>query len=218
MKVTLIEKTAPPDGKTIEEYIAWCARVSNPESQERGTGVEKLLRYMWGHGHVSPFDLAHFTFEVETSRDVAHQILRHWSLYVQEWSQRYSPLDGSKVEFVEARMVGSSNRQGSVACENPEVDKAWRRLQEQNWSGAYSAYTKALAMGIAPEYARKLLPLQTRTTMILKGSLRDWTFYLKQRNDAHAQPDHRRLAAGIQRQLAGVVPLFASVVGWTAPV
>lgn len=209
-----------------EELIIYEARVSNPENQGNTQTAVKLLKFLIRNKHWSPFDMVNFTVEVETSRAIAAQILRHWSIKPQEFSQRYAAVKG-KIEPIELRFKpeGKSNRQvsekvlGTINFNDSYVDMTFNlkepfphEAKEKLDKGldllrqVTEYYEELIAFGIHPECARMFLPLATTTTLYLNGSVRSWIFYLMQRTDAHAQKEHRELAALIEAEFKKYFP------------
>jgi len=195
---------ATPD---IDQQVLYIARVSNPENQSSGkTG---LLRYLMEHGHVSPFEMANVCMEIETTRDIGRQILRHRSFSFQEFSQRYA--DASQLmpaNLREARLQDSQNRQNSLKCDSSELSLWWHEAQIRVAELTDRVYFQALAAGIAKEQARAILPEGlTSSRMYMNGTLRSWIHYLKQRLDPTTQAEHRQLAGLILAELRTVAPI-----------
>jgi thymidylate synthase (FAD) len=179
-----------------EELISFTARVSNPANQMNTESAPKLLAYLIKHEHWSPFEMAHMTVEIKTSRAIAAQILRHRSFSFQEFSQRYAKAN-SFVKY-EARRQDDKNRQNSI--DDMTDDQKWwfQRVQQEAWDWSVRAYDQALDMGIAKEQARFLLPLSTETTIYMCGSVRSWIHYIKLRTKPSTQKEHRDIALGAQ--------------------
>lgn len=200
MNVELISITKPevPGIKTAEELIAYCARVSNPGNQMNTETAPKLLRYLIKNKHWSPFEMASMCVSIETSRAMAQQILRHRSFSFQEFSQRYAEVEGSWQEPVEFRYRNENNRQSSSnIVEDQELYDTEDWLAEE----CYEFYIRLLETGVAPETARFVLPLSTRTKLYMNGTIRSWIHYLDVRADKHTQKEHRLVAEGIQEIL-----------------
>jgi thymidylate synthase (FAD) len=180
-----------------DKMIGHMARVSNP-SATPDDPTEKLIQYLLRHKHWSPFEMACMCVEIETTRDIARQILRHRSFHFQEFSQRYSVV-AEEPEYSDApRVQDSTNRQNSLKTTNKYLNAAWPIVQEQVWATCYAAYDSLLQMGIAKELARKLLPEGlTRTRMYMQGTLRDWLHYLSIRAGTETQLEHRDIAVSI---------------------
>lgn len=215
MKVTLIAVTKPwvtPDGpKTAEELMVYTARVSSPDNQSNHDTGERLLRYCMKHGHWSVFEQADMTVEIETSRAIAAQILRHRSFAFQEFSQRYSKADLG-FEEVRPRRQDAKNRQASHDDLSHEVLTWFDEARAENERVALMTYKAALASGIAKESARFLLPLSVRTRLYMKGSVRSWIHYLAVRDADGVQQEHREVAQAIRPLFASCFPLTAKAM------
>lgn len=195
---------ASPD---IDQQIMYMARVSNPANQDSQN--TRLLHYCMEHGHVSPFEIANVCLEINTTRDIARQILRHRSFSFQEFSQRYADVDllGEMVER-ECRMQDTKNRQNSLDCDDPAITAHWNIWQNQVWKIAIDRYREAIQQGIAKEVARALLPEGlTPSRLYMNGNLRSWIFYLKQRLDPTTQKEHRVIAEHCLPVLRTVAPV-----------
>lgn len=180
---------------TPEEFIVYCARVSSPANQLNTQTADKLLAYLIKHKHWSPFEVVNMCVEVETSRGIAQQILRHRSFSFQEFSQRYAV--ALECITYDARAQDVKNRQNSLDSIS-EDDKEWFRLaQEKVWKTANHFYKEALDKGIAKECARFLLPLNTKTIMYIQGNVRSWIHYFLVRCDKSTQLEHRDIAKSI---------------------
>lgn len=217
-EVKLVSLTAPQVHKdgvllTPEEFIAYTARVSNPSNQLNTETAPKLLKYLLDNNHYSPFEMVDVGVEISTSRGIAPQILRHWSFSFQEFSQRYA--EAQEYIVYPARRQDSKNRQNSID-DMPWLDRQWfKDAQEANWNHAYGLYKEALAKGIAKEQARFLLPLGTKTTIYMKGTVRDWIFYLKLRSGNGTQEEHQNIARSvIEDVFMPNFPNISEVVGW----
>lgn len=204
MKVTLIAATQPliEGVTTIDELIAYAARVSNPTNQMNTETAPRLLGYCIKHGHWSVFETASFTVEIETSLAIAMQILRHRSFTFQMFSQRYADVSklGDIIEPVEMRLKAiGGNRQGSsdtvvsMAADNSQI--------------SIGTYSMMIARGVAPESARFVLPQCTKTRLYMTGNIRSWIHYLQQRTDSHAQKEHRDVAQEVLRIFADLCPV-----------
>ena len=196
----------------LDAEIAFQGRVSNVENQNNPE-FTKLLNYLMTHGHVSPFEMANMCVEINTTRDISRQILRHRSFSFQEYSGRYAEMTdlGDMVER-ECRLQDTKNRQSSFDCDHlPELEKHFSSLQHQVWKTAESAYHLALSNGIAKEQARALLPEGlTPTRLYMNGNMRSWIFYLKQRLDPSTQKEHRIIAEQVLQIFRQVAPITAS--------
>ena len=187
-KVSLVWVT--PDA---ERLIAYMARVSNPPNQTNEATAPKLLRYLQKHKHWSPFEMVNVCMEIEVTRDIARQILRHRSFSFQEFSQRYAVADG--YELSEVRLQDEKNRQNSIEVEDRELQDYWEGMQYRVLAEARYCYESALKSGIAKEVARKLLPEGLTTSrMYMNGTLRSWMHYVDIRCDEATQKEHREVA------------------------
>lgn len=190
-----------------DQQILRIARVSNPDNQD--SKDTKLLSYLMKHGHVSPFEMANACIEIETTRDIGRQILRHRSFSFQEFSQRYQTVDKLDVaELRECRLQDLTNRQSSLPHKSEDLAKAWEIRQQSVLSIAIRNYEWALEVGIAKEQARALLPEGlTQTRMYMNGTLRSWIHYLQSRLDPTTQKEHRLLADKILVELRTAAPV-----------
>lgn len=191
----------------IDKQIMYMARVSNPANQDSENS--KLLYYCMEHGHVSPFEMANVCLEIETTRDIARQILRHRSFSFQEFSQRYADVSLlPEWEARECRLQDTKNRQNSIPTDDSDVNSLWDTLQRFTAGTAIDAYRAAVDSGIAKEQARALLPEGlTPSRMYMNGSMRSWIFYLKQRLDPSTQKEHRLVAEQVLEVLRQVAPI-----------
>ena len=177
-----------------EQLIARMARVSNPANQNNPASAPKLLKYLIDNKHWSPFEMVNVCMEIETTRDIARQILRHRSFSFQEFSQRYAVSEGF-VQDSEVRLQDDKNRQNSLITDDVKLKEQWEYMQRRIVSEAKLMYTKALDMGVAKEVARKLLPEGlTVSKMYMNGTLRSWLHYVAIRCDAATQKEHRDVA------------------------
>ena len=205
MNVKLISIT--PDA---EKTILYCARVSNPNNQNSEN--TKLIDYCIKHGHWSVFEMAHMTVEIETSRAIAAQILRHRSFCFQEFSQRYAQVQ--TYEKYEARSQDLKNRQNSINNMSEE-DKEWfSEAQTYIAEMAFDKYEAALAKGIAKEQARFLLPLSTSTKLYMCGNIRSWLHYLDLRCANGTQQEHQDIANAIKQLFIKELPAISKAKGW----
>ena len=191
----------------IDKQVMFMARVSNPTNQRSEN--TRLLHYCMEHGHVSPFEMANVCLEINTTRDIARQILRHRSFSFQEFSQRYADVNllGEMVER-ECRMQDTTNRQNSLECDRDLLKEVFLADQVAVWQMAVDTYNNALANGIAKEVARALLPEGlTPSRLYMNGNLRSWIFYLKQRLDPTTQKEHRAIAEQCLATLRIVAPI-----------
>jgi thymidylate synthase (FAD) len=196
VKLVAISQPTIEECNTAEELVAYCARVSNPANQNNHGTSAKLIRYLIDHAHWSPLEMVHMTMEINTTRDIARQILRHRSFSFQEFSQRYA--DPTKaLGFVtrEARLQDAKNRQNSIEIDDVELETLWKNMQELAIEDAKRQYTKAINMGIAKEQARALLPEGlTESRIYMAGSLRSWVHYCDLRRANGTQKEHREVA------------------------
>jgi thymidylate synthase (FAD) len=199
-KATVIAYTKPIDtsyGTNIAEFVAYCARVSNPANQWNHETASKLLEYLKRNKHFSPLEMADIVVEIETTRDIARQVLRHRSFSFQEFSQRYAEASQFS-EPREARLQDVKNRQNSIEIDNDRLKWDWEGVQEALMDKSIEAYQWALEHGIAKEVARSVLPEGlTMSRLYMKGSLRSWIHYLEVRLDETTQKEHRDLALKI---------------------
>jgi thymidylate synthase (FAD) len=187
------------DGKELspEELIVYTARVSNPSNQLNFETSDKLIAYMVKNKHWSPFEMCDMTVEIVTSRGITQQILRHRSFSFQEFSQRYA--EATDFEDIELRKNGTTNRQSSSEVFNPFVYENIEasKLIENHLQESEKLYKSLLEVGVAKECARFVLPLNTQTTIFMKGSVRSWIHYLQIRCDEHTQLEHQQIALAI---------------------
>lgn len=205
MNVRLIAITqGVEEARTPEEIISYCARVSNPNNQSNFDTSEKLIGYLIKHKHWSPFEQVFLTVEIETSRAIAAQILRHRSFTFQELSQRYSQVD----EYIsyEARRQDNKNRQNSIDDMDERTKQWFNTAQEHIWHESFMLYKKAIEKGIAKEQSRFLLPLNTKTRMYMSGPLRSFLHYVDLRKSNGTQKEHRDIALGIKDILSHHFP------------
>jgi len=217
MKVSLISYTKPAgileesDVKTLSDLVAYCARVSNPTNQMNTATSEKLINYLVKHKHWSPLEMVDITLEIETTRDIARQMLRHRSFSFQEFSQRYADVSsfGEMFELSEVRLQDPKNRQNSVDVEEEQIHKDWLAQQQAVIDVCEEVYKRAIAKGIAKEVARKVLPEGlTKSRMYMKGSLRSWIHYLEVRGEGSGtQKEHMEVAKEIAKVIAELFPV-----------
>jgi len=189
MRVSLVWAT--PSG---DELIAYMARVSNPFNQNNTETAPKLIKYLKDNNHWSPFEMVNMCVEINTTRDIARQILRHRSFFFQEFSQRYAEVAVS-METSEARMQDVTNRQNSIESTDVQLKSWWQAMQQRVADDAEYVYHTALSKGIAKEVARKVLPEGlTPTRMYMNGNLRSWIHYVDIRCDKATQKEHREIA------------------------
>ena len=179
------------------EDIAMMARVSNPSNQYNTETSEKLVRYLIKHNHWSPFEMASITLEINTTRDIAHQIVRHRSFAFQEFSQRYADpaAMGYPFELRECRMQDEANRQNSVETTDHTLTAKWILTQKRVIAAAEGAYNWAIENGIAKEQARAVLPEGlTKTRLYMSGTVRSWIHYIDVRTTPGTQKEHMDVA------------------------
>lgn len=194
-----------------EEAVAYCARVSNPENQNAQETAPKLLKYLIKHKHWSPFEMANVCMEIETTRDIARQILRHRSFSFQEFSQRYAAVQG--FELSEVRLQDMRNRQNSIEVGDSDLHSWWFKAQQRIRDDAELVYNMALAKGVAKEQARKLLPEGlTMSRLYMNGTLRSWLHYVDIRCDKATQKEHREVAEKCRDELTKLFPNVMSAV------
>jgi len=199
---------ATPEG---EDLIAYMARVSAPENQGNKETAPKLVKYLIKHKHWSPLEMVNVCMEIETTRDIARQILRHRSFSFQEFSQRYAV--ATDFELSEARLQDNKNRQNSLVTDDAEIQNWWNAAQLRVQSDAELMYQSALKMGIAKEQARKLLPEGlTMSKMYMNGTLRSWLHYVDIRCDAATQKEHREVALKCRFELELLFPNVMSAM------
>lgn len=197
-----------------EEVISYCARVSNPNNQLNFNNSAKLISYLIKNKHWSPFEMAHMTIQIKTSRGIAPQILRHRSFTFQEFSQRYAAVDQSGLTLHAARRQDDKNRQNSIDDLTPEVKQEWLYRQQQNWKSSFEHYTWALDNGIAKECARFVLPLGCSTTLYMSGTIRSWIHYIELRSSNGTQKEHMDIALACKEVFKEQLPEIAAALGW----
>ena len=211
LKVSIINYSQPANksAETMTELVAYCARVSNPSNQANKDTAEKLIKYLIKNKHWSPLEMVHLTLEIETTRDIARQMLRHRSFSFQEFSQRYA--DPTKdLDFVlrEARLQDTKNRQNSIETDNLQLQSFWEERQKRVIEEAKNAYEWAIANGIAKEQARAVLPEGlTVSRLYMAGSLRSWIHYIQLRSENGTQKEHINIAKACAEVIATVFPL-----------
>lgn len=197
-----------------EKLMGYIARVSNPANQDN-EDVAGLLRYCINHGHWSVFEHAFMTLEINTTRDISTQVLRHRSFYFQEFSQRYAAVtDVAKVP--ELRLQDHKNRQNSI--EPSDADKEWLadfdRMIEDHFKEAHNIYEAMLEQGVAKECARKVLPLNTSTRMYMSGNVRQWIHYIQLRSGNGTQKEHMLIAEQAKEIFVNNLPIVAKALNW----
>ena len=220
MKAKLIGYTQPAEGsveglKDVQDLVAYCAKVSNPKGQMNLETSERLLAYLIKHKHWSPFEMASATIEVETTRDIARQFLRHRSFAFQECSQRYDDPGSLDDTFVvrDARLQDEKNRQNSVECENDYIKERWEEEQLKVILKAKEAYDWAIDNGIAKEQARAVLPEgNTKSKLYANGTIRSWIHYVELRSANGTQKEHMELAREIGCAIHAIFPMIEDFI------
>jgi thymidylate synthase (FAD) len=220
MKVKLVSHSKPSreiasEGLyDMQELIAFCARVSNPANQFNTGTSDKLIKYLINNKHWSPLEMVSVCLEIETTRDIARQMLRHRSFSFQEFSQRYA--DPTKdLDFVlrEARLQDTKNRQNSITTDDLQLQAFWQQQQLRVINAAKEAYTWAIDNGIAKEQARAVLPEgNTVSRLYMNGTLRSWIHYIELRAENGTQKEHREIAVQCGRVIAEVFPLANQLI------
>ncbi len=215
MNIRLVSYSKPTeefleDGiSNVQELIAFCARVSNPSNQINNETSEKLINYLINNKHWSPLEMVSACIEIETTRDIARQILRHRSFSFQEFSQRYA--DPTKdLSFVtrEARLQDTKNRQNSIETDDRELSKQWEKKQNDLIELAKETYIWAIQNGIAKEQARSVLPEgNTVSRMYMNGTLRSWVHYIELRSSNGTQKEHMDIAIAIAKVISKIFPM-----------
>ena len=213
MKVKLISYSQPPETtQSIQDLVAYCARVSNPGNQNNTGTNEKLIKYLIKNEHWSPLEMVSICLEIETTRDIARQILRHRSFSFQEFSQRYAVADLG-VDIREARLQDKKNRQNSIETEDTILSQEWEDRQTQLADLAQTTYKWALENGIAKEQARVVLPEgMTVSRMYMNGTLRSWVHYIKLRTGNGTQKEHAMVAAECGAEIAKIFPMITELI------
>lgn len=211
MTVKIIGVTQPYNISldSAEDLIAYTARVSNPNNQLNTLTAPKLLKYLAKHKHWSPFEMVHVLMEIECTRDISHQILRHRSFSFQEFSQRYARGDELGFEIREPRLQDSKNRQNSLETHDRELWKIWEEKQQKVIKESSKAYDWAISNGIAKEQARAVLPEgNTITRLYMSGTLRSWLHYCELRCNAGTQKEHREIAQRCKENILDFFPVL----------
>lgn len=217
MKVKLVSYSQiPHDGFIDKNYdlldlVSFCARVSNPSNQMNKETSEKLIKYLIKHKHFSPFEMVNVCLEIETTRDIARQILRHRSFSFQEFSQRYAdPTKDLSFETREARLQDPKNRQNSISEGiDDSIKDEWRWRQEELIENVIDHYNWAISAGIAKEQARAVLPEGlTLSKMYMNGTLRSWIHYVELRSENGTQLEHINIAKECANVISKVFPLI----------
>jgi len=225
MNVKLVSYSQPSEEFKAEglndaqELIAFCARVSNPSNQMNKETSEKLIKYLIKHAHWSPLEMVSACLEIDTTRDIAHQIVRHRSFSFQEFSQRYADPASMGDQFVlrEARLQDEKNRQNSVELgitqQEMNLINDWESQQQKVIDAAKEAYDWAIENGIAKEQARAVLPEGcTKTRLYMNGTLRSWVHYIELRGANGTQKEHMEIAHACAKVIAEIFPLAEELV------
>ena len=219
MKVRLISYSKAVDEMedldNIQDLVAFCARVSNPSNQFNKDTSEKLIKYLIKNQHWSPLEMVSACIEIETTRDIARQVLRHRSFIFQEFSQRYAdPVKELEFTIREARLQDTKNRQNSIDIDvtNPdlrETSRLWQEKQQEIIKNAKDAYTWAINNGIAKEQARAVLPEGlTISRLYMSGTLRSWIHYIQLRSENGTQKEHMEIAKACAEVIASIFPMI----------
>lgn len=223
MKVQLVSFSQPTQGycdqgiEDAQELIAFCARVSNPSNQLNTETSDRLIRYLIAHQHWSPLEMVSACIEIETTRDIARQILRHRSFSFQEFSQRYAdPVQELSFVTREARLQDQKNRQNSLELdtdlESKELQRLWEDHQRAVLSAAKQAYIWATTNGIAKEQARAVLPEGlTVSRLYMNGTLRSWIHFIQLRSGNGTQKEHREVALACASVISEIFPMASSL-------
>jgi|TARA_B100000073_G_scaffold150773_1_gene124334 thymidylate synthase (FAD) len=211
--------TSRHDVENVQDLVAYCARVSNPSNQNNKETNEKLIKYLIKHQHWSPLEMVNACLEINTTRDIAHQIVRHRSFSFQEFSQRYANPEEMGEMFVhrEARMQDTKNRQNSVELDENNIEDVrlamiWGSYQNKVIQEAKEAYKWAIDNGIAKEQARVVLPEGlTKTRLYMNGTLRSWVHYIELRGGHGTQKEHMEIAHACAKVIAEIFPLAGDV-------
>ena len=224
MKVKLVSYSKPSEFQSwdsrikpplsCQDLIAFCARVSNPGNQNNSKTAEKLLRYLAKHKHWSPFEMVSACVEIETTRDIARQLLRHRSFSFQEFSQRYAnPVEDLEFVIREARLQDPKNRQNSIETEDQKIIEEWENLQRELIDNASKAYNWAIENGIAKEQARSVLPEgNTVSRIYMNGTLRSWIHYIQLRESNGTQKEHMEIANACATVINKIFPMGKNLV------
>ena len=207
MTVSLISYSHSPH-QSLQDLVAYCARVSNPTNQHNTSTNEKLINYLIRNHHWSPLEMVSICLEIETTRDIARQILRHRSFSFQEFSQRYAV---ANLGFVckEARLQDTTNRQNSIETTDVELQHEWKQVQDKVAASSQLAYQWALDHNIAKEQARAVLPEgMTMSKMYMNGTLRSWVHYIQLRTEKGTQKEHREVALECAAAIEPIFPIY----------
>lgn len=197
---------------SLQDLVAYCARVSNPANQNNTDTNEKLIKYLIKNQHWSPLEMVSICLEIETTRDIARQILRHRSFSFQEFSQRYAVADLG-IELRDARIQDTKNRQNSIDTDNDQLKSEWIEKQQTIATEVENVYKWALANGIAKEQARAVLPEgMTVSRMYMNGTLRSWVHYIQLRSGNGTQKEHREVAIACANVIQAIFPMIGDLM------
>jgi thymidylate synthase (FAD) len=202
--------------ENIQDLVAYCARVSNPSNQANTKTTAKLLDYLIKHRHWSPFEMASACIEIQTTRDIARQLLRHRSFSFQEFSQRYADIRDLDTDFVlrDARLQDPKNRQNSVENNDMALEDEWANKQMAVIETAKMAYSWAIDNGIAKEQARAVLPEgNTVSRVYVNGTIRSWIHYIELRSANGTQKEHMDLALSVAEAIGQIYPSIQNFIG-----
>ena len=212
MNVKLVSYTKDVENRNLLEQIAYVARVSNPTNQNNNDNAEKLVRYLIKHQHWSPLEMVNVCLEIETTRDIARQILRHRSFSFQEFSQRYAVADLG-FEYKEARLQDIKNRQNSIKTNDEQLNEVWLKFQKDVVLEASKTYQWAINNGIAKEQARAVLPEGvTVSRLYMNGTLRSWVHYIQLRSANGTQKEHQDIALACAEEIEPIFPMIKEFI------
>ena len=212
MNVKLVSYTKDVENRNLLEQIAYVARVSNPANQDNNDNAEKLVRYLIKHQHWSPLEMVNVCLEIETTRDIARQILRHRSFSFQEFSQRYAVADLG-FEYKEARLQDIKNRQNSIKTNDEQLNEVWLKFQKDVVLEASKTYQWAINNGIAKEQARAVLPEGvTVSRLYMNGTLRSWVHYIQLRSANGTQKEHQDIALACAEEIEKIFPMIKEFI------
>tara|TARA_B100001094_G_scaffold201103_1_gene195104 strand:+ start:2856 stop:3518 length:663 start_codon:yes stop_codon:yes gene_type:complete len=198
--------------ETLMDQVAYYARVSNPTSQISALKSDGLIKYLMRHKHWSPFEMVNICLQVDTTRDIGRQLIRHRSFSFQEFSQRYAATE-TMGDYRETRLQDLKNRQNSLETDDEELDQWWKGKQDEVAKLAFDTYDQALKKGIAKEQVRAILPEGlTWSRLYVNGTLRSWIHYIELRTDPSTQKEHRELAKMCAREIDKVFPMIEDFV------
>jgi thymidylate synthase (FAD) len=200
--------------ETMNDLVGYCARVSNPSNQMNKETADKLIKYLIENSHFSPFEMVNVCLEIETTRDIARQILRHRSFSFQEFSQRYAdPVKDLDFEYRDCRLQDLKNRQNSIEGADSDLQYAWYVAQRELIEKARETYKWAIDNGIAKEVARAVLPEGlTKSRMYMNGTLRSWIHYIQLRSANGTQKEHMEIALACAKAITQIFPLTKELI------